>query len=147
MVHNSERYRFARDKAVVSGQSGKASKTASAITLTAIHSLLWAALLILWVFVVPGFVQMFDEFAVELPMMTQFMIRLSDMLARYWYLFVVLGIAGIVLDFVTLLVLGKLGRSVQVVFGIAMAIVPLLLGGLTVISFVLPLMQLVSDLS
>ena len=53
-----------------------------------IFSVAGMAVVVLLVFVIPTFQQMFDEAGIALPFMTRFVIFLSDMLQNYWWAFI-----------------------------------------------------------
>jgi type IV pilus assembly protein PilC len=53
-----------------------------------IFSVAIIAVVVLLVFVIPTFQQMFEEAGIALPMMTRFVIFLSDLLQGYWWAFI-----------------------------------------------------------
>ena len=117
-----------------------------AICLTIVHSVLFVALGLMLLAVVPRYVQTFDEFGVELPKITQFVIQISSSVTAYWYLFVLLGVLGVALDFVTLLLLERNGRATQLAAGAMIAAVTLLLGGIVWLAIWIPMARLVEGL-
>ncbi len=48
---------------------------------------------IMMVFVIPKLTEMYDDFGAELPLATQILIGVSNMMARFWYI-VIAGVAG-----------------------------------------------------
>jgi type IV pilus assembly protein PilC len=50
------------------------------------------------IFVVPVFAEMFSDFGSDLPALTQFLLDLSGLMSKYWYMFVT-GIAGLIYGF------------------------------------------------
>lgn len=117
-----------------------------AISLTVIHSILFLGLLVLLVTVVPRYARTFEDFDMDLPVISSFVIQVSYTVSAYWYLFVLFGFAGIALDFVILFLLGKTGRIAQFAAGMVFALVTLLLAGLVCLGIWLPMKLLVEGL-
>jgi len=59
-----------------------------------IFSVAIMAIIILLIFVIPTFQQMFASVQMELPLATQIVIGMSDLLQRFWWLFIALGVVS-----------------------------------------------------
>ena len=145
-----ERARERQNRAVSpepSGESKSGQGLAGAIGLTVLHSVLRAGLFIAFLWLVPRYQRIFDEFGVALPFLAVKMVMVSYAVTSYWYLIVPLGVVALAVDFAILLLLGKVRRWLQVAAGMLLVLVPLLLGGLLFLSFWLPMMKWIESLS
>ena len=81
------------------------------MTAILLRSTLWAAIceaiahggfafgsVLTFYFVIPRFKKVFEDFGVELPVMTKFLIGVSDLTVNYWYIFLFLIVAGTAID-------------------------------------------------
>jgi type II secretory pathway component PulF len=112
---------------------------AGAITLTVLHFVLWTGLLLILLIVVPRFVDVFYDFDVELPSSSKLVVQMSHVVAAYWYLFVLFGLIGLVLDFGLLLALRKRNRLLA---GVLLTFVPLSLGAFIFLGIGIPMTSL-----
>ena len=112
---------------------------AGAVTLTVLHFVLWTGLLFILLFVVPRCVDVFYDFDVELPSSSKLVVQTSHMVAAYWYLFVLFGLIGVVLDFGLLLALRKRHRLLA---GVLLTLVPLSLGAFILLGIGIPMTSL-----
>jgi type II secretory pathway component PulF len=126
--------------------STSARSRCGAIVFAIFHAVLWAGVLIILVIVVPQYARTFDEFGVRLPAISLLVIRLSFAATAYWYCFVLLGTAALVVDLIFLWTLGKAGPTAQTIAGVLLAILPLLLGGLMMLSVWIPWTDLIEGL-
>jgi type IV pilus assembly protein PilC len=117
-----------------------------ALVLTAVHGLLWAGLLFVLVWIVPGYIQTFEEFALELPAVSQLVIRASIVTTAYWYLLVLAAVVAAAVDFAILWMLGRRRIATQVLVGLIAALVPALLGIVIFLGIWLPLTKLFTEL-
>ena len=129
-----------------SPESKSVGSLAGAIASATLHTVLWAGVLFILVFVVPRFARTFDEFGLRLPAITLLVIRLSFAATAYWYCFVLLGTAALVGDLIFLLMLGKAGLTVQTIAGVLLAALPLLCGALVMLSIWVPWNDLIEGL-
>lgn len=120
---------------------------AGAVITTAIHAVLWAGLFFALEWLVPNFQRLFNDLQVKLPANAQAVITISQAVANRWPTIVLLGIMAMAMDFVFLLLLGKLGRKVQSLIGLLLALVPLLLGAAMFLALWLPLTKLLETMS
>lgn len=112
---------------------------AGAVALTVVHFVLWTGLLFILLFVVPRCVETFSDFEVELLSSSKLVIQTSHVVAAYWYLFVLFGIVGLVLDFGLLL---ALRTRTQLLAGLLLTLVPLLLGIFVFLAIGIPMIGL-----
>ncbi len=114
-------------------------RAARSAALTAVHLVLWAALLLILLSVVPRCVRRFEDLGVALPSVSEAIIRISVWVAAYWHRVIVGGVVGLTLDFGVLLVLQKKG---QLLAGTLLALVPLLLGIFVLLEMWIPMVEL-----
>jgi len=98
-------------------------------------------------FVVPRFVRTFAELEAELPPMSEYMITVSNLVVRWWYLLLPIGLA---IDAALLFGLSRLPRPARwlaTVWGIVVLLAAVLLIGLTVVAVIVPLQNLITQLS
>jgi type II secretory pathway component PulF len=116
------------------------------IVFTACHGVLWAFLVLASWWVVPRFARTFTEFDMPLPGITQWTFHWSAVAARYWYLAVICGTAGVALNFLLLLGAGWVGRGVQTIAGVLLTVVPLALIAVLLLAVGIPLVRLITAL-
>lgn len=108
-----------------------------------------AALIVVVVlgFVVPRFVRTFAEFEAELPPITVTLVAVSSIVTLWWYLLLPIGLA---VDAALLFGLSRLPRSARwlaIAWGIVVLLAAVLLIGLTVAAVIVPLQDLITQLS
>jgi type II secretory pathway component PulF len=81
-----------------------------ALVGTALHAALVLALLAGFVVFVPRAKRTFDEFGLQVPRLTQTVIRVSNWIAEYWWALVPLFGVLAVIDFLLILWLARRGR-------------------------------------
>jgi type IV pilus assembly protein PilC len=86
---------------------------------------------------------MFEEFGLELPVLSRLVIAASNVVTGYWYLVIPAILLGLAIEF---LVLRMAGHGNQLLAATLFTLVPLLLAGLMFLCMLLPLIDLVSSL-
>jgi len=97
--------------------------------------------------VVPRFVRILTEFEAEVPPTAELLIAVSNIVARYWYLLLPIGLAADAAVLFGLSRLPRLARWLATVWGIVVLLAALLLVGLVVAAVILPLQDLITQLS
>ncbi len=140
-----------RQNAIATSAPASESKAgqglAGAAIMTAFHAVLWAGLFFALVRIVPTYQRLFDDFGMELPAASVWVICISYAAINYMFLILPLGILAMTLDFVILLLLGRAGRKVQWLARVFLTLVPLLLGAAMFLALWLPLTKLLGTLS
>lgn len=94
------------------------------------------------VFVVPKFKAMFEDFGSKLPLPTQIMIEMSDLIREFWFLAIpLLGTAIVLAWFVTWKVNWRGGLAIAVVGGL-LSLAYISLSGIMLFT---PLVQVIQD--
>jgi type II secretory pathway component PulF len=111
-----------------------------------LHGLPWGGLLLVYLFVVPRFALVFDDFGLDLPQMT--VMSASALVARYWYLALALMLMGLALDYRVLT--AYTGRRqwhwARFCWLLVMVGLPILNLALTMAALFVPLMNLTQSL-
>ncbi|HUT95348.1 MAG TPA: hypothetical protein VMY37_38190 [Thermoguttaceae bacterium] len=98
-------------------------------------------------FVVPRFVRILTEFEAEVPPTAERLIAVSNVVAHTWYLLLPIGLA---VDAAVLFGLGRLPRPARwlaTAWATVVLLAALLLVGLTVAAVIVPLQDLITQLS
>ena len=108
-----------------------------------------AGVLLLWamISVVPRFIAMFAEFEAEVPPVTELLIVVSNLVARWGYLLLPLGLA---VDAVLLLALSRLpagARWLGTLWATLVLVAALVAFALMIVAIMLPLAVLIESLS
>lgn len=131
----------------VPGRLDGRQRVVHATVWTIVHFLLWAVLFFAALFVVPRYVQRFEDFDTDLPRITVLVIDVSWLVQGYWYAALLLGLVALVLDWLVLSSLGKLGWIRVMIVGVLFALPPLLLGAIGFLAIRLAWLKLVEDLT
>lgn len=140
-----------RQNTMASSASSSKPKAAHGLTgaviLTALHFTLWVGVFFVLLWLVPTCQRLLDDFGMEFPAASLWVVRISYAAIHYGALILPLGILAMAFDFVILLLLGKVGRKVQSLIGVLLALLPLLVGAAVFLALWLPLTQLLGTLS
>jgi len=127
-------------------QPKKTNATIRSLISTTVRFIWWLALMILApFFILPEFKELFDEFGITLPVMTQLTIAVGDYILRYFILYAIV-IVPAVIAWQVLLIVFKQSRNVSkliVVDWILLSIVTLFL----VIALGLPIITIVAGIT
>ena len=118
-----------------------------AAILISLHFVLWAGVFSALLWLVPTCQRLLDDFGMEFPAASLWVVRISYAAIHYGFLIVPMGTMAMAFDFVILLLLGKVGRKVQSLIGVLLALLPLLLGAAVLLALWLPLTKLFGTLS
>ena len=126
------------------------SKAASAvITEILAHAFAWAAILFGLFFWIPRMRKAFEDFDAELPEYTIWLIRLSDISVRFWFVILVLLLGIVIVDGYVLFMLWKRDAksSIRTSWSLLMTSIPLFAVTLGEAAIFFPLLKLFNDLS
>ncbi len=114
------------------------------------QALLWVVLAVYLVNLVSEFVQLFEDFRMELPSMTIAVINLTALLERYWYLALILACLWPFANWVVVSVLSARPNTSPILrrlwYGMTWSI-PFLLVGIAVTALFMPLLDMGGRLS
>jgi len=113
---------------------------------TIVHFLLWAVLFVAALTLVPYYVDRFESFNTDLPVMTIMVIDFSRWVQNYWYIAVLAGLVGLTLDWLILATLGKVGWIRVMIVGVLLALPPLLMGAIGYLGIWLANLKLAQNL-
>jgi type II secretory pathway component PulF len=114
-----------------------------------VHALLWLALVIGLLTLMPGYKSEFQEHNVELPWATQWAIATHDWLANYWYVIALMFVPLCAMDAAILLVTWRTPRARRrgILWLILMAALPMVLMGMVAFAVWIPHQKLSQGLS
>ncbi len=120
-----------------------------AILWAAFHGMLWFVLLVMMLKYVPAYHRIFEDFGVDLPVMSQWVLTWSNLAASYWYLILPLMALLCAADSMILyaLYLRPKAAVLRCLWLGVMLLVPLGLMALTVLTVRIPLIRLIQSLN
>ncbi|PQO47950.1 hypothetical protein [Blastopirellula marina] len=114
--------------------------------LLGFHLAVASVLLIVMVLAVPLLSRAVDDFAVDLPVITRFVAALSRHCVPYWPLDLAFWMAGNALVLAVLLFWSPLGTRWATLYSAAIFCLAVLLFGMTLVGFAIPLFELMDSL-
>lgn len=112
-----------------------------------LHGALWAAPLILAAAGAPSLLRAMADRDLELPPITSLMLSLAVLVIRYWYLFPLLFLLGLLFDGWLLYRLsqghGLHARAARRVWSVVVVMLPLVASGFVVIAYLLPVLTII----
>ncbi len=120
----------------------------SASAFFAFQGVVWSGLIISLLTVVPIFEQYFTDFEMELPIVTTLVVTLSNLMVHDIYLVALFALAGFGMIIFGYRAVSQQGARIRLcgIWGL-LALLPLVLGGVILLSMVLPLLSLMQSLS
>ena len=129
---------------------GTAFNTKSIIN-SSVRLSFWLALFVAYLFVIPQFHRMSEEFGIEMPRIAQFVIASSDRMIKLWFLMIPLFMATLAISEVVALLLplacGSSANTVRKWLNRLAWLALFLVVGITLVGVMAPLMSIISGLS
>jgi type II secretory pathway component PulF len=113
-----------------------------AIVGTVLHGAMVLGLFVLYIASVPRAKKTFDEFGLTLPKVTQYIIRLSNWLAEYWWVLVPFLLLAGVANFLLIRSLGQRSRLLPVLWVVFVALMLSAIGTMTLVALEIPMVKL-----